>query len=104
MEIFIFWILGSIVVAIVASSRGRSGIAFFFLSLLISPLLGFVLAVAMGSQAKPGAAPAPAAVVDGEAASPDTHVRCPDCRELVRKDARVCKHCRATLTPQPVSE
>lgn len=29
--------------------------------------------------------------------SPETHVRCPDCMELVRKDARVCKHCRATL-------
>ena len=32
--------------------------------------------------------------------SPDTHVRCPDCKELVRKDARVCKHCRAVLVPQ----
>lgn len=32
--------------------------------------------------------------------TPDTHVRCPDCRELVFKDARVCKHCNATLEPQ----
>ena len=32
--------------------------------------------------------------------SPDTHVRCPDCKELVRKEARVCKHCRAALVPQ----
>lgn len=32
--------------------------------------------------------------------TPDTHVRCPDCRELVRKDANVCKHCRAKLIPQ----
>lgn len=32
--------------------------------------------------------------------TPETHVRCPDCRELVRTDARVCKHCRGALVPQ----
>lgn len=32
--------------------------------------------------------------------SPDTHVRCPDCRELVLRDARVCKHCGCKLIPQ----
>lgn len=31
--------------------------------------------------------------------TPETHVRCPDCRELVRMDARVCKHCGAKLVP-----
>jgi len=30
----------------------------------------------------------------------ETHVRCPDCRELVRKDARKCKHCGTPLVPQ----
>lgn len=39
--------------------------------------------------------------VETEAPTPETHVRCPDCKELVRKDARICKHCRATLNPQP---
>lgn len=33
-------------------------------------------------------------------ATPATHVRCPDCRELVRKDARKCKHCGTALIPQ----
>jgi uncharacterized paraquat-inducible protein A len=28
-----------------------------------------------------------------------THVRCPDCKELVRKDATRCKHCGTSLTP-----
>jgi hypothetical protein len=36
---------------------------------------------------------------EGEA-SPETHLRCPDCAELVRKEARVCKHCGAKLTPE----
>lgn len=32
--------------------------------------------------------------------TPQTHVRCPDCRELVRADARKCKHCGVPLAPQ----
>lgn len=35
-----------------------------------------------------------------ERPTPDTHVLCPDCREPVRKDARVCKHCGCRLIPQ----
>lgn len=33
-------------------------------------------------------------------ATPDTHVRCPDCRELVIKDARKCRFCGCVLVPQ----
>jgi hypothetical protein len=33
-------------------------------------------------------------------ASPDTHVKCPDCKELVLKDANICKHCGCKLVPQ----
>lgn len=32
--------------------------------------------------------------------TPDTHIRCPDCKELIFKDARVCKHCGCKLIPQ----
>jgi hypothetical protein len=30
----------------------------------------------------------------------DTHVKCPDCKELVLKDANKCKHCGSNLIPQ----
>lgn len=33
-------------------------------------------------------------------ATPETHVRCPDCRELVIKDARKCRFCGCVLVPQ----
>jgi hypothetical protein len=36
---------------------------------------------------------------DPDAPTPDTHVRCPDCKELVHKEARRCKHCGITLVP-----
>lgn len=32
--------------------------------------------------------------------TPETHVKCPDCRELVFKDAKKCKHCGTLLIPQ----
>jgi len=35
-----------------------------------------------------------------EAPTPETHVKCPDCAELVRREARVCKHCGCRLIPQ----
>lgn len=33
-------------------------------------------------------------------AAAETHIRCPDCRELVLKDACKCKHCGCALVPQ----
>ena len=40
-----------------------------------------------------------AVVIDPNAPTAETHVRCPDCRELVRADAVKCKHCGAALVP-----
>ncbi|WP_422638304.1 TM2 domain-containing protein [Undibacterium umbellatum] len=32
--------------------------------------------------------------------TPDTHVKCPDCRGFVPKEAKVCQHCNCKLVPQ----
>lgn len=39
-------------------------------------------------------------LLEAQEATADTHVKCPDCRELVLKDARKCKHCDCALVPQ----
>ena len=31
--------------------------------------------------------------------TPETHVKCPDCKEFVLRDARKCKHCGTALIP-----
>lgn len=90
------WLTFSIIVGVAASGRGRSGFAWFFISALISPLLGFILLLVMP---KIGDA-ALLRDISGEAITPETHVRCPDCRELVRADAKKCKHCGSALLPQ----
>lgn len=35
----------------------------------------------------------------GRAPSPETHDKCPECKEFVLKGARVCKHCACKLVP-----
>jgi hypothetical protein len=88
-----FWAILSILVGVFAQRRGRMGFGYFMLSLMFSPLLIWLVVLAIGP------APAAAALV-AEAPSPKTHIRCPDCREFVLKDARKCKHCGAALVPQ----
>jgi RNA polymerase subunit RPABC4/transcription elongation factor Spt4 len=33
--------------------------------------------------------------------TPETHVRCPDCRRLIPNETRVCEFCGCKLVPQP---
>ncbi len=91
MELFIFWIVFSIAIGILASNRGRSGFGWFVFSVFLSPLFGllFVLVTKNLADGKESKEPQPV-----------THVRCPDCRELVLRDARKCRHCGCTLIPQ----
>ena len=97
MAIIVGWILLSFVVAVLASNRGRTAFGWFFLSLLISPLIAGLLLLASKNLDAPGHAPSHAAALP----SPETHVKCPDCAELVLREARVCKHCGCKLTPLP---
>lgn len=84
MEIAIGWLFLAVVVGIIAANRGRSGFGWFLLSLAISPLIGGVLVLALGS---PKADPAS----DGE------HKKCPACAEWVKREAVKCKHCGEQL-------
>lgn len=69
--------------------RSRSGI--LALNLFLGwTVLGWIVALAWsGSGAKD----------DPVAPSAKTHVRCPDCAELVLKEAKVCKHCGLKMIP-----
>jgi hypothetical protein len=82
------WLLWSLAVAAIASSRGRSALSWFLLSILLSPLLTMILVLALG---RPGP-------------NYKTHKRCPDCRELILMDAVKCKHCGTALARKPAGE
>lgn len=87
------WLLLAVLVGVFAQRRGRMGFGFFVLSVMLSPLIGWLIVLAIGPARS--ASPQPTA-----APTPETHVRCPDCRELVYKDARKCKHCGSARVPQ----
>lgn len=84
--IIFFWLLFALVVGMIASSRGRSGFGWFLLACLISPLLALIILLVSASRGD-----------QAERPNPSTHVKCPDCRELILKDARVCRYCGCKL-------
>lgn len=85
MEYLLGWVVFSILAGVVASSKGRSGVGFFFLSIFLSPLVGLLAAAFMPSLK-------PQAGVDVR-----ERVECFKCAELVLPQAAVCKHCGADL-------
>ena len=92
MDIAFFWFAFSVMCWVLASTRGRFGFGYFLLAILISPLLCGLLLLILGyTKDKTQGRGTP---------TPDTHVKCPDCRELILKDARICKHCGCRLLPQ----
>jgi len=87
MGLIFVWLAIAILTTIIASSKGRSAGGWLILGCLFS-IFAFAAVALMPSMKRDPLAP-----------SPETHVRCPDCRELVYVDARKCKHCGTILTP-----
>jgi hypothetical protein len=91
MEIMFLWFALSMLAGWIAEQKGRSGVGFFFLSIILTPLIGLI-AAAVAS--KNEAALADVALRDGKMR------RCQDCAELVLIEAIKCKHCGSALPPQ----
>jgi len=88
MEVIIGLILYALLasaVAAYAERRGRNRIAWFLVSLLLSPLIGFLL-VAGSRDLKPKTTIEPRAP-------------CPHCAEQILPAAKICPHCRSPLDP-----
>src|SRR5260370_20432260 len=98
-----FWIVMAVVAGIVASNKGRCGVCWALSSLVLSPLLILVLLALRPLKA-------PTATIDdamltaserGETAETKT---CPQCAEIVKTAAKICRFCRhefpaATVEP-----
>ena len=76
MWLLIVWVGLSFVIAALAARKDRSAGNWFCIALLTSPLIGAALLA-----------------LAGEARS----ARCPACAERVKREARVCPHCRSAI-------
>lgn len=90
MEIFFVWLVFAVLAAVVAGSKGRSAFGW----LLLGCVFGIFALIAVALM--PKLAPA-----GTQGAAPSMYRKCPDCAEEVLREAKVCKHCGCSLTPEP---
>lgn len=93
MIIVIFWLILAILVGVFAGSKGRTGVGLFFLSLLFSPLIGFIIALVVSPKTK---------VTEANALKSGEMKKCPNCAELVKTEAKICKHCSNDIGTQAI--
>ena len=80
---FITWFILSILVGVYASSKGKSGVGYIFISLILSPLIGFIIALVAQPTERQGS----------------RLRKCPFCAEDIKSEAIVCKHCGRDVEP-----
>jgi len=88
MVLIITWIAFSIVAGVIASNKGRSSVGFFFLALVLSPVLGIISAlIAKPDQKK----------IDKSIIATGDSKKCPFCAEVIKAEAMVCRYCGREL-------
>ena len=81
--IFVFWFFCGIISSIVAGNKGRSGFGWFLIGLLLGPV-GVVLSLVISKQAE---------VIEAKAIKSGDQKKCKYCAELIKSEAKLCKHC-----------
>lgn len=84
----------SILVGYAASRKGRSGIGFFFLSFFVSFLIAAIIVAILQPTDE-----VKSKVVLAGTGKVISSVQCPFCKEQIRADANVCKHCGRDVEP-----
>ncbi len=76
MELVLIWFVLSILVGVFANNRGKSGILYFLLSIILSPLLSFLIVLVAGDNSKK---------------------KCSNCGQKIDINAKVCPFCNTKM-------
>lgn len=89
MEFIVIAFVSGVITSVIAQMKNYSGPLWFVLGFIFPVVAPIVIIFFKQTLTAENAPP-----------TPETHVKCPDCKELVRKEASKCKHCGCKLVPQ----
>jgi hypothetical protein len=86
----VLWVFFGVVSASIATARGRSGVGWFLLGLLLGPFAPAVVALLPTAEANRQAQARRHGMAPGWR-------KCPFCAEVVREEAAICRYCQREL-------
>jgi hypothetical protein len=95
MHIFLLWIIFALLVGAYANTRGRSFAGFFLVSMVLSPLIGLLALLIVGTNMEK---------IEHEQIHRGELRRCPHCAELIQPVAVVCRYCGRDLPASSSNE
>lgn len=87
MGLIVFWLIMAGIVALIASSKGKDAAGWFFYGLLIWPIALVHILVSSPNDK----------IVEASALARGQMKKCPQCAELIKKEARKCRYCSSEV-------